>query len=210
MISSPTRSKSRTPVQIIWSHLGLPYRVTAWPEVQFEVFRDDRWISFDPNPASEVFAAAANQIPESAWARYLDFIPAIERRLLERFKFQRLAALATITRCPELIADLQDAPALVGFVAAHAELRGTPLARWTELNAINERSGIYGVMEWLGLPASRRTLDALAELSDVDLPKRLLTRMREALWNPIAGEFLHHVAPHNDRELAMSCETLAA
>ena len=179
-----TSLKKTSPVQLTWSHLGTLYRVTAWPEVEFQAQIEGKWVTIDPEPTSEVFSAAAVMIGRTEWKRYLDFVPAAERELLERFTWTRLSALAVITRCPELMEDLATTPALTCFISAHTLLRGSSRPSWAEISAVHGRSGLFGLLDWLGLPANRATLEALARLEDPDVPRRLLGRLREALWNP--------------------------
>ncbi len=35
---------------LIWSHFGRRYRVTVWPDVQFEMESGKRWVRFEPDP----------------------------------------------------------------------------------------------------------------------------------------------------------------
>jgi hypothetical protein len=202
--------KIAAPIQLTWSHLGLLYRVTAWPEVEFQVQRDGRWEAFEVDPSGGVFAAAAVMLGRAEWNRYLEFVPPAERQVIEKFRFNRLAALAVIKHNPELLPELANAPALAMFVASHVELRGAGRPGWAEISAVYGRAGIFGLLEWLGLPATRKALDGLAALTDPDVARRLLLRVREVLWSPLAGQLLHSPKPLNDRELAARCEILAA
>lgn len=201
--------RSLVPVQLTWSHLGVLYRVTAWPDVEFQAQRDGKWVPFDPNPASEVFAAAAVMLGKAEWRRYLEYVPAAERALLERFAWSRLAALATLRRCPALTEVLDRTPALAAFVAAHATLRGTPHPAWAEISAVYERSGIFGLLDWLGLPAAPRTLEALASLESPDIAKRLLEPLREALWSPMLATLFNTEEPVREVELAAQLHAAA-
>lgn len=202
--------KSARAVQLTWSHFGILYRVTAWPEVTFESQQDGKWISFEPDPSSEVFAAAAVMLDRASWNRYLEFVPAAERAFLEKFRLGRLAALAVITRCPALLADLDETPVLTSFVAAHVALRGGSRPAWAEIAAVHERTGVFGVMEWLGLPAGRQTLEALGHIAEPELAKRLLEPLRETLWNPAATGVLGRAEAMNEQTLAATCSALAA
>ncbi len=183
-----TRRFVRTPppVQLSWSHDGAQRRVGPWPEIRFERKRGARWIEDDP--AAECIAAAARAIPADSWRDYLDYVPAAERTLLSRFRAGRIAVVQVVARCPALLAELGKAPALASFVAAHQSLRGAASARWEEINAVYDRSGIFGLLEWLGLPASRQTLHILEQIADPDLPLRLLEPLRanrgepEVIW----------------------------
>lgn len=202
--------KTARAVQLTWSHFGCLHRVTAWPEVTFEAQRDGKWVSFEPDPASEIFAAAAAVLSRADWNRYLEFVPAAERAFLEKFRHGRLAALAVITRCPELLSDLECTPILTSFVAAHVLLRGGQRPAWAEIAAVQERTGLYGVMEWLGLPASPQTLEALSHITDMELAKRLLEPLRETLWNPVGTGALGRAEAISERDLAATCAALAA
>jgi len=202
--------KSARAVQLTWSHFGVLHRVTAWPEVVFEAQHDGQWIAFEPDPASEVFGAAAIMLGRAEWNRYLEFVPAAERAFLEKFRLGRLAALAVITRCPALLGDLDETPILTSFVAAHVALRGGSRPAWAEIAAVYDRTGLFGVMEWLGLPASRQTLEALGHIADVELAKRLLEPLRETLWNPVGTGVLGRAEAMNERDLAVTCSAWAA
>ncbi len=202
--------KPAAPVQLTWSHLGVLYRTTAWPEVEFHTLVDGRWTPFEPNPASDIFSAAAVMLGRSEWRRYLEFVPARERSWLEQFTWHRLAALAVLTRDPALLDALEEAPALACFVGAHAGLRGGARPAWGEMQAVFERAGVYGLLEWLGLPASRDTVDALARLEDPDVPHRLLDRVREALWNPVFAASVRAAEAVTEVELAHRFAMIAA
>jgi hypothetical protein len=196
------------PLALTWSHLGVPYRVTPWPEVRFERLYGDEWVEL--SPTEDALASAAQTCGAPAWRAYLEFVPRDVRELLGAFRFARMEALQIAARCPGLVADLTDTPALVAFLAAHASLRGTGGACWNEINAIHERAGIFGVMEWLGLPASRQTLGILRNLSEPDVPKRLLERLRAMLWEPRTIFLLQKLGPISDRDLAGWGSPLAA
>jgi hypothetical protein len=114
----------------------------------------------------------------------LEYVPAPERAFLGQFCAGRIAALLVLVRCPDVVADLTEIPALTTFLAAHQWLRGNSSARWAEINAVRERAGVFGLMEWLGLPASRQTLTILRQIADPDLPIRLLEPLRAGLWEP--------------------------
>lgn len=197
-------------VQLTWSHFGILYRVTAWPEVAFETQQDEKWVAIEVDPSSDIFAAAAVMLGRTEWNRYLEFVPKAERAFIEKFRFGRLAALAVITRCPGLLGDLDSLPLLTSFVAAHVPLRGCGRPAWGEIEAVHERGGLFGLLEWLGLPASRQTLDALAHIAEVELAKRLLEPVRETLWNPIAKSALARAESISERELEVTCSVLAA
>lgn len=107
---------------------------------------------------------------------------AAESAFLERFRYGRLSALLIVARCPALLADLDGTPALLPFLAAHDELRGSGELQWDEVAAVHERAGIFAVLEWLGLPASRDTLlSILRNLINPHVPRRLLEPLRAAL-----------------------------
>lgn len=202
--------KISAPVQLTWSCLGVLYRATAWPEVEFQRQSDGVWVAFEPDPSDEVFASAAVMLGRAEWNRYLDFVPAAERAFLETFSWNRLAALAVVTRCPALLAELVAIPALTAFVAAHVALRGGSAPAWSEASAVYERGGIFGLLEWLGLPATRRTLDTLGSLEEPDVARRLLADLREALWSPLAGALLQRRQSVSERELSARLHVLAA
>ncbi len=195
-------------VQLTWSHLGALYRVTVWPDACLERLDGDRWVS--ASAGEDVLASGALQVDAGAWRRYLEFVPAAERVFLGKFRFGRLAALLIVARCPRLLEDLDETPALVSFLAAHASLRGTSGPRWDEVAAVHERGGIFAVLEWLGLPASRETLSILRNLVDPDVPRRLLEPLRALLWRPSATFVLQRTPDLTDRQLARYCHALAA
>ena len=101
-------------------------------------------------------------------------------------------------------------PALTAFVAAHERLRGADAPRWRELTAVHERAGLFGVLEWLGLPASRQTVTVLQNVLDPDLPHRLLEPLRSVLWEPETVLVLQRTRGLTDRQLARFCHPLAA
>lgn len=195
-------------VEPAWSHLGALYRITVWPDAQLERLDGEQWTAAAPE--EEVLASGMLQIEASVWRRYLEFLPAAERAFVSKFRYGRLAALLMIARCPELLADLDETPALVAFLAAHASLRGTEGPRWDEVAAVHGRAGVFGVLEWLGLPASRPALTVLRNLIDPDVPRRLLEPLRSLLWQPVASSMLQRVTELTDRELARYCHALAA
>ena len=203
-----SRSVTAPSVELTWSHFGICYRVTAWPEAQLERLNDGRW---EPAVVGEgILASGSVQLDAAAWRRYVDFVPAAERAFLERFRYGRLGALLIVARCPALLADLDETPALVPFLAAHAELRGSGELRWDEVAAVHERGGIFAVLEWLGLPASRDTLSILRNLIDPDVPRRLLEPLRALLWRPEAAFVLQRTPGLSDQQLARYCHALAA
>jgi hypothetical protein len=200
--------KMSVPLGLSWSHSGVTWRVTPWPEVQFERLYGDEWIA--ATPTDDVFASAAQSCGPTEWRPYLDFLPASVRDFVVRFAFGRMEALMVAARCPALLETLAEAPALAAFVAAHVALRGTELPRWDEINAVYGRAGIFGVLEWLGLPASRQTLSILSNLAEPDVPKRLLEPLRTMLWEPRAIFALQRMPSISDRQLAGFCNALAA
>ena len=215
---SPSPSKRRARVSVLaplpspdltWIHDGSRYRATTWPEVRFQ-----RETAAGTRVAGDfdemVFASAALGVTPQQWRRFLEYMPAAEREFLERFEFARMAALQVITHCPALLEALSRLPALVPFLAAHTSLRGCTAARWAEITAIFERDGIFGVLQWLGLPASRQTLAILGNIKDPDLPRRLLEPLRAALWEPEAIWALSHASELTDERLAEACHALAA
>lgn len=192
-----------------WIHDGIRHRVTVWPEVRFEQeVVPGEWVACDPGETA--FASAALGVTGRQWQRYLEFVPAAERDFLLRFQFGRMAALHAITRCPELLADLTAIPALTAFVASHRSLRGGERPAWPELAAVFGRDGLFGLLQWLGLPASRQTVSILQHIADPDLPHRLLEPLRAALWDPETIWTLSHTATLTDERLAAACHALAA
>jgi hypothetical protein len=162
------------------------------------------------DPTEESVASAANGISQRSWQEYLEYVPAAGRVFLDRFRAGRIAALQVLARCPELAADLIETPALSAFLAAHQSLRGASLPRWAEIGAVYERDGVFGVLEWLGLPASRQTLAILRQISDPDLPIRLLEPLRAILWEPETIWELQHTGEITSRHLDRFCQPLAA
>ena len=75
---------------------------------------------------------------------------------------------------------------------------------------MQERSGVFGVLEWLGLPASRQTLGILRSVVEPDLPRRLLEPLRTVLWEPRTIFALQRLPALTDRHLARFCHALAA
>ena len=206
---TPSRTKQCfVPLALTWSHSGLFYRVTAWPEVRFERLYGDEWIPV--NPGDDAFASAAKVIGPREWQPYLEFVPRDVREFLGRFVYATMEALQVAARCPGLIPELTETPALNAFVSAHVGLRGTPAPRWSEINAVHDRNGLFGVLEWLGLPASRQTISILQHVVQPDLPKRFLEPLRTMLWEPRSIFALQRNDAITDRQLAHYCHALAA
>lgn len=213
----PRRSRSTAAIfptaaaspDLHWIHDGVRHRVTVWPDVRFEQeVAAGEWECAEPGEAA--FASASLGVTGNQWRRYLEFVPAAERAFLEKFQFSRMAALHVLRRCPELLADLTALPALTPFLSVHQSLRGHDEPRWSEISAVFEREGIYGVLQWLGLPASRQTRTILQAIADPDLPRRLLEPLRAALWEPQAIWALTHAVTLTDERLAEACHALAA
>jgi hypothetical protein len=205
--SLPVQVASRP--DLVWIHDGNRYRVTVWPEVNFQrESSPDEWSELELGET--VFASTALGVTPSQWRRYLEYVPPAEREFLELFQFARMAALHVITRCPSLLSELKRTPALMNFLAAHVSLRGGTEPRWLEIGAVFERDGIFGLLQWLGLPASRQTLEILGNVMDPDLPRRLLEPLRTALWEPEAIWALSHAPALTDERLAEACHALAA
>ena len=195
--------------ELSWIHDGIRHRVTLWPEVR--ILREETAGEWGENGVGEeAFASAALGVTASQWRRYLEFVPAMEREFLAIFQFNRLAALQLIARCPTLLPVLQEYPALVAFLTSHVTLRGGEEPRWAEIAAVFEREGIFGVLQWLGLPSSRQTLAILRNIADPELPRRLLEPLRAALWEPEAIWALSHAPRLTDERLAEACDALAA
>ena len=161
-------------------------------------------------PSEEALASAAQPGALLDWHAYLDYAPAEVRAFVVRFMFARMPALLVAVRCPALLADLAETPALTLFVAAHVNLRGTEQPRWAEISAVHEREGIFGVLQWLGLPASRQTLAIVRNVASPDLPRRLLEPLRSSLWEPEAIWALSHAPVLTDARLQAACHALAA
>ena len=198
-----------SPLELTWSHFGARWRATLWPDVRFEhETADGDWVP--EAPSEEVVESGAVGLDDAGWRRFLEFMPAEERTFFRRFHLGRLGALQVVLRCPGLLPDLAATPSLVAFLTHHASLRGAAGARWEEIAAIHERSGIFGLLEWLGLPASRQTLGILRQIADPDVPRRLLEPLRTRLWEPESIWLLERSGPMTDRQLACRCHALAA
>ncbi|MFI5357205.1 MAG: hypothetical protein ACHQ4G_07710 [Opitutales bacterium] len=200
--------KNTLPLALTWSDYGELHRVTPWPEVRFERLYGDEWIAL--TPTAGVLEAASLACRHRDWRPYLEFVPSAVRTFLAGFSFARMEALHVAARCPALLPDLIQAPALTAFLADHMSLRGTSVPGWSEINAVHERSGIFGVLEWLGLPASRQTLAILTHLESADLPKRFLEPLRTQLWEPQTIFALQRTPAITDRHLAHYCHAAAA
>jgi hypothetical protein len=197
------------PLELTWSHFGARWRVTLWPDLRFEQEKTDgAWVP--AAPSEEVVASGAVALDDASWRRYLEFMPSEERAFLQRFHLGRLGALQVILRCPGLLRDLTATPALIAFLANHASLRGAPASRWQEIAAIHDRNGIFGVLEWIGLPSSRQTLGILRQIADQDVPRRLLEPLRTSLWEPESIWLLARSGQMTDQQLACRCHALAA
>lgn len=218
LLARPRRSLRRSPVRnaapadgpgLTWIHDGIRHRVGVWPEVRFErETGPEEWC--EAAPAEAAFASASLGVTGRQWRRYLEFVPAAERAWLEKFQFGRMAALHLLVRCPALLTDLAELPALAVFLAAHQSLRGSDQPAWNELAAVHERDGLFGLLQWLGLPASRQALAVLQQVADPDLPRRLLEPLRAALWDPESVWLLLHTEHLTDERLAAACHALAA
>lgn len=209
-VAAPSRGSKKcfVPLSLSWSHCGIAYRVTPWPEVQFERRYGDDWVTIAPS--EESLASAAQSCGPLAWRAYLEFVPAEVREFLNGFSLARMEALQVVARCPELLPALEETPALTAFVAAHTSLRGMAGPGWAEISAIFGRRDVFGVMEWLGLPASRQTLGILRNVADRAVAKRFLEPLRSMLWEPRAIFALQRVSAITDQFLARACHALAA
>lgn len=208
MNSTRRMKKCPVPLSLGWSHCGIAYRVTAWPEVRFERRYGEEWIAVEAG--EDVLASAAQGCGPAEWQAYLEFVPTEVREFLAGFSFARMEALQVVARCPSLLPALADVPALTAFVAAHTTLRGSAEPCWDEIEAVRERGGVFGVLEWLGLPASRQTLAILRSVAQPDLPKRFLEPLRTLLWEPRTIFALQRLTAITDRQLARYCHALAA
>lgn len=209
LASNRPKSALRARPELRWIHDGFRYRVTVWPEVQFQrELTLNRWTRAELSEAA--FASAALGVGAAQWREFLEYVPAAERAFLERFQFNRVAALHVIVRSPEVFWELQETPALTAFLAAHLSLRGGEQPAWGEISAVFERDGAHGLLQWLGLPASPQTLAILRNIADIELPRRLLEPLRSALWEPEAIWALAHAPTLTDERLAATCHALAA
>jgi hypothetical protein len=204
----PAATSVRRP-ELAWIHDGLRYRVTATPDVKFECeAAPGEWT--EVTGMDDVFASTALAVNAAQWRQFVEFLPRATRTFLAHFQFGRVAALHVITCCPGLLDDLAATPALTPFLAAHLMLRGGEQPAWAEINAVYERDGLFGVMQWLGLPASRQTIAILQNITDADVPRRFLEPLRAALWDPEAIWLLSHAPALTDERLAETCHALAA
>ena len=83
-----------------------------------------------------------------------------------------------------------------------------PLFRLEEWQ--NLGGGVFGVLEWLGLPATRQTLSALKNFADAEVPRRFLAPLRTVLWDDATLTLLERAAVVTDIDLARHCHRLAA
>jgi len=185
--SRPSRHSPKSvalPLSLHWAHYGVRHRITAWPDVRLEKNYDGEWIPIRLDAALLESASLELSRPghETHWECYLGFVPQPEREFIQSFAFNRVSALFAAAHCPALLPELRRTPVLTVFLAEQFELRDTGSAAWAQLNAVYERAGIWGVLEWLGLPATTQTLHALGELDSPDLPRRFLERLRAQLW----------------------------
>jgi hypothetical protein len=203
--SSPAESTA----QLTWIHDGVRHRVLLHPDVSFERETvSGQWVAAELS--EDACASAALGVTARQWRQASGYLPATCRELLERFELGRMAALQVVTRCPSLIELLTATPALIPFLHGHLGLRGGDTPRWSEIAAVFEREGIFGLLQWLGLPASRQTIAILQNIADPDLPRRLLEPLRSALWEPEAIWALSHAPELTDEDLARTCSALAA
>jgi hypothetical protein len=204
MISSRRSHHCRVPIALSWSHQGISYRLSPWPEVRLERKYGAEWITAALDPE----ALRQAQHDPSAWRSYAEFVPAPIRELLGCFRANRLIAVHVAARCPELASALIELPALVPFIAQHGALRGD--ARWSELTAVFDRAGVFGIMEWLGLPATRDALTILRDVITPDVPEALLGPLRVVLWKPEGVFALARRSAMSEWELMQTCHALAA
>ena len=194
--------------ELSWIVNDTTWRVTIWPHPTFQIRTDDGWVSRVPDEL--LLASAAKHLTAGDWDRYLQSLPSEERSFVETFRQGRLAALHVLTLCPALARKCQETPALVCFLTHHRSLRGTQRFCWDEMEAVHERSGLFAVLEWLGLPATRDTLKVLRAIADPDLPFRLLEPLRASLWEPRSRSALSHTEVLDDRRLSLLCHPVAA
>ena len=208
MKTTKSSQKCLVPLALAWSHNGGFYRFTPWPEAHCERCYGEEWIPLEP--AEAALASAAQSIGAREWRAYLEFVPIEIRTFVEQFTFGRILALLVAARCPSLVEDLSTIPALTPFLAAHKNLRGTTDARWTEIAAVHEREGLFGLLRWLGLPDSKQTLSILRQVAAPDIARKLLEPLRSALWEPEAIWQLSHTPVLTDATLGAACHALAA
>jgi hypothetical protein len=206
--TTKSSQKCLVPLALAWSHCGVFYRFTSWPEARCERCYGDEWIPSEPTEAA--LASAAQTFGPRDWRAYLEFVPAEVRTFVDQFTFGRILALVVAARCPSLVEDLTSVPALTPFLAAHKSLRGTTDARWAEIAAVHEREGLFGLLRWLGLPDSKQTLSILRHVAAPDIARKLLEPLRSALWEPEAIWQLSHTPVLTDATLGAACHALAA
>jgi hypothetical protein len=200
---------SRPLPHVAWIHDGLRYRATIDPELRFErEAAPGEWVAAELG--DDVFASTTLGISGPQWRAFLEYLPSTMREFVRGFSFSQMAALHVIARCPALLGELQRTPALTPFLAAHLALRGGDAPAWSEIDAVFGREGIYGLLQWLGLPASPQTLAILQAIADPDLPRRLLEPLRAALWDPEAIWMLSRTPSLTDERLVAACHALAA
>lgn len=207
MIRSLRSSKCPVPLALVWSHAGGTFRLTPWPDAQLECRYGDEWVPVTPTP--DALRDGSQHVKGAALRGYLEFVPLQVREFVGLYRANRIAALHVASRCPDLVGALEETPALTAFVAAHPTLRCEPTARWHELNARYERGGIYAVLEWLGLPASRQALAILRNVVAPDLSPALLEALRAALWRPQGVFALAQLTAITDRDLSDACALAA-
>jgi hypothetical protein len=200
--------KFLVPLALTWTHAGIFFRLTPWPDVRCERLYGEDWIAVEPS--EDALASAEQTFSTRELNAHLEFAPAEVRAFLAPFRFGRVAALIVAARCPSLLVDLAEVPALTPFLAAHRALRGTSDARWAEIAVVHEREGLYGVLRWLGLPDSRQTLAILRNVAAPDIARKLLEPLRSALWEPEAVWQLSHTPVLTDATLGATCHALAA
>ena len=207
--SRPSPFATGSGPDLIWIHDGVRHRVTIWPDVVFtRETAPGCWEVHDPSEGA--LASATLGVGAARWRKYLEYVPAVPREFLLRFEYSRMAALLVVVRCPEILEELLATPALTAFLSAHHDLRGGAEPAWAEMAAVMEREGIFGLLQWLGLPASRQSLAILRNVADPDLPRRLLEPLRSALWDPeILGTLAQSVCL-TDEQLTRACHALAA
>lgn len=206
-----TKSSQKSPapsLDLAWSHCGIAYRFTTWPEARCERRYGEEWLPLDPS--EDVIASAAQSVSARAWQAYLEFVPTEVRDFIEHFTFGRMPALIVAARCPALVEELAAVPALTPFLSSHRLLRGTRDDRWAEIAAVHEREGVFGVLRWLGLPDSHQTLDILSHIAIPDIARKLLEPLRSALWEPETIWQLSHFPVLTDATLDEACHAMAA
>ncbi len=184
-------ANDRSP-ELSWSSLGRSYRVGVWPEPVFmRTNREGVWETYSPDPEGDEFGAAAVLLGAKDWANYLGFAPPEAAAFVAGFGTRKLEAWAVLTQCPELLPVLEQAPALAAFLAGHVSLLGADEPRWAEMRVVHERGGHWALLDWLGLPATRKGWESLCGWTAPEIARKDLLQCRARLW-AVPGARLSH------------------